>query len=132
MQQRPLLSPRYEPDSDGTGNAGRIPQNGAAQLPVLTQPGLGTTTATVTTITTTGGDWSAGLFESCADGCTCVTGALLPCCLELSLAHQLGESMWLPLLPASALAMRVAFRERFKIRIHGWTLAVVWEALAVK
>ena len=39
--------------------------------PVLTQPGLGTTTTTITTITQTGGDWSTGLFNVCADKTTC-------------------------------------------------------------
>lgn len=42
-----------------------------AELPVLTQPGLGVTTTTVTTITQTGGDWSTGLFDVCDDVSTC-------------------------------------------------------------
>lgn len=41
------------------------------ELPVLTQPGLGVTTTTVTTISQTGGDWSTGLFEVCGDASTC-------------------------------------------------------------
>lgn len=40
--------------------------------PVLTQPGLGTTTTTITTITQTGGDWSSGLFDVCGDKSTCM------------------------------------------------------------
>jgi len=39
--------------------------------PVLTQPGLGVTTTTITTITQTGGDWSTGLFDVCGDKTTC-------------------------------------------------------------
>lgn len=39
--------------------------------PVLTQPGLGITTTTITTITQTGGDWSTGLFNVCGDKTTC-------------------------------------------------------------
>ncbi|KAF5892968.1 PLAC8-like protein 1, partial [Clarias magur] len=87
-----------------------------AEQPVLTQPGLGVTTTTVTSITQTGGDWSTGLFDLCDDVGTCLLGASVPCCLELSLAHQYGECLCLPLLPASTFAMRVAIRERFKIR----------------
>ncbi|KAB5548621.1 hypothetical protein PHYPO_G00057710 [Pangasianodon hypophthalmus] len=87
-----------------------------AELPVLTQPGLGVTTTTVTTITQTGGDWSTGLCDVCDDVSTCLAGAFIPCCLEVSLAHQYGECLCLPLLPASTFAMRVAIRERFKIR----------------
>lgn len=40
--------------------------------PVLTQPGLGSTTTTITTITQTGGDWSSGLFDVCGDMTTCM------------------------------------------------------------
>lgn len=43
----------------------------AMEPPVLTQPGLGVTTTTVTTITQTGGDWSTGLFDVCDDLSTC-------------------------------------------------------------
>lgn len=43
----------------------------AMKLPVLTQPGLGVTTTTVTTITQTGGDWSSSLFNVCGDRTTC-------------------------------------------------------------
>lgn len=39
--------------------------------PVLTQPGLGTTTTTITTITQTGGAWSSSLFDACGDKTTC-------------------------------------------------------------
>lgn len=84
--------------------------------PVLTQPGLGITTSTVTTVTQTGGDWSTGLWDVCSDRNTCVLGALLPCCLDLSLAHQFGESCCLPLLPGSMFALRVGIRERYKIQ----------------
>ncbi|XP_037603521.1 PLAC8-like protein 1 isoform X2 [Sebastes umbrosus] len=87
--------------------------------PVLTQPGLGVTTTTITTITQTGGDWSTGLFDVCGDKTTCVLGALVPCCLDLSLAHQYGECLCMPLLPGSTFAMRVGIRERYKIRDSG-------------
>ncbi|XP_066502781.1 PLAC8-like protein 1 isoform X3 [Hoplias malabaricus] len=104
--QLPLLSsePLME-DSGGRGTRGNgagswSPHNDELELPVLTQPGLGVTTTTVTTITQTGG----------------LMGAFLPCCLDLSLAHQYGECLCLPLLPGSTFAMRVAIRERFKIR----------------
>ncbi|KAI5620261.1 PLAC8-like protein 1 [Silurus asotus] len=86
------------------------------ELPVVTQPGLGLTTTTVTTITQTGGDWSTGLLDVWNDLSTCSVGVFMPCCLDMSLAHQFGECVCLPLLPASTLAMRVAIRERFKIR----------------
>lgn len=43
----------------------------AATDPVLTQPGLGVTTTTITTITQTGGGWSTGLFDVCGDTTTC-------------------------------------------------------------
>ncbi|XP_066502779.1 cornifelin isoform X2 [Hoplias malabaricus] len=122
MQQLPLLSsePLME-DSGGRGTRGNgagswSPHNDELELPVLTQPGLGVTTTTVTTITQTGGDWSTGLFEVCSDSSACLMGAFLPCCLDLSLAHQYGECLCLPLLPGSTFAMRVAIRERFKIR----------------
>ncbi|MBN3302597.1 PL8L1 protein, partial [Amia calva] len=70
-----------------------------ADLPIVTQPGLGVTTTTVTTITQTGGDWSTGLFNVCSDKTICVVGAVSPCCLDLSLANQYGECLFLPLLP---------------------------------
>ncbi|XP_029375443.1 cornifelin homolog B isoform X1 [Echeneis naucrates] len=91
---------------------------------VLTQPGLGVTTTTVTTITQTGGDWSTGLFDICGDKTTCILGALVPCCLDLSLAHQYGECLCLPLLPGSTFALRAGIRERYKIRgsvCEDWT-----------
>lgn len=116
--------------------------------PVLTQPGLGTTTTTITTITQTGGDWSSSLFDACGDKTTCtgpklksqshpncfkwstsqkktalahagILGALVPCCLDLSLAHQFGECLCMPLLPGSTFAMRVGIRERYKIQVSG-------------
>ncbi|XP_044077470.1 uncharacterized protein plac8l1 isoform X2 [Siniperca chuatsi] len=43
----------------------------AATDPVLTQPGLGVTTTTITTITQTGGGWSTGLLDVCGDKTTC-------------------------------------------------------------
>lgn len=137
--------------------------------PILTQPGLGVTTTTITTITQTGGDWSTGLFDICGDKTTCnmntqgshapittlrllfyslcscyvnfvhthiyklwwpvsvlagILGALVPCCLDLSLAHQYGECLCMPLLPGSTFAIRVGIRERYKIQvsvcIHMW------------
>lgn len=44
-------------------------------------------------------------------------GALVPCCLDLSLAHQYGECLCLPLLPGSTFAIRVGIRERYKIQV---------------
>lgn len=49
----------------------------AVTEPVLTQPGLGVTTTTVTTIMQTGGDWSTGLFDVCGDKTTCNTNPQL-------------------------------------------------------
>lgn len=79
MQQQPLLE-----SEDKTREFGKcsldLPATPAecwtswsdgAELPVLTQPGLGVTTSTVTTITQTGGDWSTGLFDVCDDVSTC-------------------------------------------------------------
>lgn len=43
----------------------------AALEPVVTQPGLGITKTTITTITQTGGDWSTGLLDVCRDKTTC-------------------------------------------------------------
>ncbi|XP_068457023.1 PLAC8-like protein 1 isoform X2 [Clinocottus analis] len=106
----------------------------AATDPVLTQPGLGITTTTITTITQTGGDWTTGLFDVCGDKTTCVLGALVPCCLDLSLAHQYGECLCVPLLPGSTFAMRVGIRERYKIRgsvCEDWTTVCCCYPLAV-
>uniref|UniRef100_A0A3P9B120 PLAC8 like 1 n=1 Tax=Maylandia zebra TaxID=106582 RepID=A0A3P9B120_9CICH len=89
----------------------------AALEPVVTQPGLGITKTTITTITQTGGDWSTGLLDVCRDKTTCILGALVPCCLDLSLAHQYGECLCMPLLPGSTFAIRVGIRERYKIRV---------------
>ncbi|XP_071317489.1 PLAC8-like protein 1 isoform X2 [Trachinotus anak] len=100
----------------------------AATDPVLTQPGLGVTTTTITTITQTGGDWSTGLFD------ICILGALVPCCLDLSLAHQYGECLCMPLLPGSTFALRVGIRERYKIRgsaCEDWTTVYCCYPLAV-
>ncbi|XP_056911558.1 cornifelin isoform X3 [Takifugu flavidus] len=103
--------------------------------PVLTQPGLGTTSTTITTITQTGGDWSSSLFDACGDKTTCILGALVPCCLDLSLAHQFGECLCLPLLPGSTFAMRVGIRERYKIQqgsvCEDWTTVYCCYPLAV-
>ncbi|XP_041864898.1 cornifelin homolog A isoform X2 [Melanotaenia boesemani] len=102
--------------------------------PVLTQPGLGVTTTTITTITQTGGDWSTGLFDVCGDKTTCILGALVPCCLDLSLAHQFGECLCMPLLPGSTFAIRVGIRERYKIRgsvCEDWTTVFCCYPLAV-
>ncbi|XP_074529144.1 cornifelin [Halichoeres trimaculatus] len=102
--------------------------------PVLTQPGLGVTTTTITTITQTGGDWSTGLFDICGDKTTCIIGALSPCCLDLSLAHQYGECLCMPLLPGSTFALRVGIRERYKIRgsvCDDWTTVYCCYPLAV-
>ncbi|XP_010869406.1 cornifelin homolog B [Esox lucius] len=121
----------------GTGSAGWNPRgaDGAAtDLPVVTQPGLGVTTTTVTTITQTGGDWSSGLFDVFGDRTTCLLGAFVPCCLDLALAHQYGECLCLPLLPGSTLAMRVGIRERYKIRgsiCEDWTTVYCCYPLAV-
>ncbi|XP_024921779.1 PLAC8-like protein 1 isoform X2 [Cynoglossus semilaevis] len=101
---------------------------------ILTQPGLGVTTTTITTITQTGGGWSTGLFDICEDKTTCVLGALVPCCLDLSLAHQFGECLWLPLLPGSTFGMRVGIRERYKIRgnvCEDWTTVYCCYPLAL-
>lgn len=106
----------------------------AAMDPVLTQPGLGVTKTTITTITQTGGDWSTGLFDVCGDKMTCVLGALVPCCLDLSLAHQYGECLCMPLLPGSTFAIRVGIRERYKIRgsvCEDWTTVYCCYPLAV-
>ncbi|XP_060792519.1 cornifelin homolog B isoform X1 [Neoarius graeffei] len=126
MQQLHLLKSEGQILSDGFGQRSEelhgtqaerwTSWSDGAELPVLTQPGLGVTTTTVTTITQTGGDWSTGLFDVCDDVGTCLVGVCMPCCLEVSLAHQYGECLCLPLLPASTFAMRVAIRERFKIR----------------
>ncbi|KAM9846653.1 PLAC8-like protein 1 isoform 3-T3 [Aulostomus maculatus] len=100
----------------GSEDNWRSDSNPAVKGPVLTQPGLGVTTTTITTITQTGGDWSTGLFDICGDKTTCILGTLVPCCLDLSLAHQYGECLCMPLLPGSTFAMRVGIRERYKIR----------------
>lgn len=46
-----------------------------------------------------------------------ILGTLVPCCLDLCLAHQFGECVCMPLLPGSTFAMRVGIRERYKIRV---------------
>ncbi|KAF3841077.1 hypothetical protein F7725_006939 [Dissostichus mawsoni] len=88
--------------------------------PILTQPGLGITTTTITTITQTGGGWSTGLFNVCGD--------------KTTLAHHYGECLCIPLLPGSTFAMRVGIRERYKIRgsvCEDWTAVCCCYPLAV-
>ncbi|KAI1903035.1 hypothetical protein AGOR_G00023020 [Albula goreensis] len=122
-----------EDDSRPTGSGSQFVPTSETE-PVLTQPGLGVTKTTVTTITQTGGDWSTGLFHVCGDVTTCAIGAFVPCCLDLSLAHQYGECLCLPLLPGSTFAMRVGMRERFKIRgsvCEDWTTVYCCYPLAV-
>lgn len=67
-----MCHPQIQMDSPG-GKDVETNLTGSAtmELPVLTQPGLGETTTTVTTITQTGGDWSTGLFDVCGDTSTC-------------------------------------------------------------
>ncbi|XP_013874449.1 cornifelin homolog A [Austrofundulus limnaeus] len=129
--QKVLSSVSHEEGAEGfTGqNEDNWSSNKASAQtkPVLTQPGLGVTTTTITTVTQTGGDWSSGLFDVCGDKTTCILGALAPCCLDLSLAQQYGECLCMPLLPGSTFAMRVGIRERYKIRgsvCEDWT--TVW------
>ncbi|XP_030292970.1 PLAC8-like protein 1 [Sparus aurata] len=117
--------------SQGNRRSDDVP---AVTEPILTQPGLGITTTTITTITQTGGDWSTGLFDVCRDKTTCFLGALVPCCLDLSLSHQYGECLCMPLLPGSTFAMRVGIRERYKIRgsvCEDWTTVYCCYPLAV-
>ncbi|XP_017276771.1 PLAC8-like protein 1 [Kryptolebias marmoratus] len=130
------LSDEEEAGSSTKQNEDNWRSNKAPALmdPVLTQPGLGITTTTITTITQTGGDWSTGLFDVCGDKTTCILGALVPCCLDLSLAHQYGECLCMPLLPGSTFAMRVGIRERYKIRgsvCEDWTTVYCCYPLAV-
>nr|XP_057943377.1 PLAC8-like protein 1 isoform X1 [Doryrhamphus excisus] len=140
LQWRPLLSgSRFQEKEDGgfpTGSGANWRSN-AVSFPsavALTQPGLGVTTTTVTTITQTGGDWSTGLFDVDADQTTCFIGAVAPCCLDLILAHLYGECLCLPLLPGSTIAMRVALRERYKIQgsiCDDWTTVCCCYSLAM-
>ncbi|KAK2826931.1 hypothetical protein Q7C36_017857 [Tachysurus vachellii] len=142
MQQQLLLKSEDKTQEFGEGGL-ELPATQAerwtswsdgAELPVLTQPGLGVTTTTVTTITQTGGDWSTGLFDVCDDVGTSLVGGFMPCCLDVILAHQYGECWCLPLLPASTFALRVAFRERFKIRgsvCDDWVTVFCCYSLAV-
>lgn len=106
----------HKKDGEVSWGSNRVP---ADTDPVLTQPGLGITTTTITTITQTGGNWSSGLLDVCGDRTTCVLGSVVPCCLDLSLAHHYGECVCLPLLPGSTFALRVGIRERYKIRDSG-------------
>lgn len=74
MQQLPLLRSENETVDFGRRcreHHGPPAWSDGAELPVLTQPGLGVTTTTVTSITQTGGDWSTGLFDVCNDVGTC-------------------------------------------------------------
>uniref|UniRef100_A0A4W5Q7E7 Uncharacterized protein n=1 Tax=Hucho hucho TaxID=62062 RepID=A0A4W5Q7E7_9TELE len=90
-------APGYEEEAGGwdigTGSAGWNPQSAAAamELPVLTQPGLGVTKTTVTTITQTGGDWNSSLFNVCGDGTTCEADTALG--LSHCIAHTLRLSV---------------------------------------
>ncbi|KAJ8266804.1 hypothetical protein GJAV_G00134880 [Gymnothorax javanicus] len=138
LQSRPGEADSFLADeksaSHSTGISRWFPPKAAMELPVMTQPGPGTTTTTVTTITQTGGTWSTGLFNVCGDLQTCAIGAVVPCCLDLSLAHQYGECLCLPLLPGSTFAMRVGIRERFKIQgsvCEDWTAVYCCYPLAV-
>ncbi|KAL2094625.1 hypothetical protein ACEWY4_009344 [Coilia grayii] len=127
-------SPRKESESPTLSAVSVVSPPVTMDCPVLTQPGLGVTTTTVTTITQTGGDWSTGLFNVCGDSTTCLMGAFVPCCLDFSLAHQHGECLCLPMLPGSTLAMRVGIRERFKIRgsvCEDWLAVCMCYPLAV-
>uniref|UniRef100_A0A8C1V202 PLAC8 like 1 n=1 Tax=Cyprinus carpio TaxID=7962 RepID=A0A8C1V202_CYPCA len=130
-----LVDPPIQMDPlDGKDIEANPTDSETMELPVLTQPGLGVTTTTVTTISQTGGDWSTGLFEVCGDASTFLMGAFVPCCLDLSLAHQYGECMCLPLLPGSTFAMRVGIRERYKIRgsvCEDWTTVYCCYPLAL-
>lgn len=130
-----LTTDNSSPQTEEEKPSARLP---VAQMendcPIVTQPGLGVTTTTVTTISQTGGDWSTGLFNVCGDGTTCLMGAFVPCCLDFSLAHQYGECLCLPMLPGSTLAMRVGIRERFKIRgsvCEDWVAVCLCYPLAV-
>uniref|UniRef100_A0A1A7XH58 PLAC8-like 1 n=1 Tax=Iconisemion striatum TaxID=60296 RepID=A0A1A7XH58_9TELE len=120
---------------DSTGNDNRRSYRVPDEMdPVLTQPGLGVTTTTITTITQTGGDWSTSLFDVCGDKTSCILGALMPLCLDLSLAHHYGECLCIPLLPGSTVAMRVGIRERYKIRgsvCEDWTTVCFCYPLAL-
>ncbi|XP_014866315.1 PREDICTED: PLAC8-like protein 1 [Poecilia mexicana] len=101
---------------------------------VVTQPGRGIATTTITTVTQMGGDWSTGLFNVCGDKTTCIIGALVPCYLDLSLAQQFGECLCMPLLPGSTFAIRVGIRERYKIRgsvCEDWSAVYCCYPLAV-
>ncbi|XP_061818549.1 uncharacterized protein [Nerophis lumbriciformis] len=134
-----FLGSRFKEKEDGglpAGSSANGRSNSApfASVVALTQPGLGVTTTTITTITQTGGTWSTGLLDFDADTSTCVVGAVAPCCLDLSLAHQYGESVCLPLLPGSTVAMRVALRERYKIQgniCDDWTAVCCCYSLAL-
>nr|XP_020662116.1 PLAC8-like protein 1 [Pogona vitticeps] len=85
--------------------------------PVTTQPlPTGAIVSSITTIVSTGGNWSTGLFDVCSDKRICVCGALCSPCLECSLASRHGECFCFPLLLGSTLALRVSTRERHKIR----------------
>ncbi|XP_077402352.1 PLAC8-like protein 1 [Vanacampus margaritifer] len=136
VTRQPSLSGFQEKgeQSLSTGSKPNWRSNNAPYAAALTQPGLGVTTTTITTITQSGGDWTSGLFDICGDKWTCIVGALAPCCLDLSLANQYSECFCLPLLPGSTFAMRVALRERYKIRgnmCEDWSAACCCYSLAV-
>ncbi|XP_069002151.1 PLAC8-like protein 1 [Embiotoca jacksoni] len=117
--------------SEDNWRSNKVP---AVMDPILTQPGLGITTTTITTITQTGGDWSTGLFDVCGDKMTCMLGAVAPCCLDLRLAYHYGELLCMSVLPGSTFALRVGIRERYKIRgsvCEDWTTVHCCYPLAV-
>ncbi|KAF7659936.1 hypothetical protein LDENG_00290760 [Lucifuga dentata] len=121
-------------NTTGSDNKWRSNDIRVVTEPFLTQPGLGVTTTTITTITQTGGDWSTGLLDVCGDKTICLLGAFVPCCLDISLAHQYGECLCLPLLPGSTFSLRVGIRERYKIRgsmCEDWTTVYCCYPLAV-
>ncbi|XP_015245354.1 PREDICTED: cornifelin homolog B-like [Cyprinodon variegatus] len=132
----PLMSQDEEEEdlsiqNDDTSRSDKVP---VTIDPVLTQPGPAMATTTITTVTQMGGDWSTGLLDVCGDMTTCILGALVPCFLDLSLAHQYGECLCLSLLPGSTFALRVGIRERYKIRgsvCEDWSAVCCCYPLAV-
>ncbi|KAF7206201.1 PLAC8-like 1 [Nothobranchius furzeri] len=139
VTHQPQMSAAAFPQNEETEVLGSTGNQRSYQVPdemdpVLIQPGLGVTTTTITTVTQTGGDWSTSLFNVCGDKTSCILGALMPVCLDLSLAHHYGECLCIPLLPGSTLAMRVGIRERYKIRgsvCEDWTAVCFCYPLAL-
>ncbi|KAM4726468.1 cornifelin homolog A [Anableps anableps] len=121
----------FNTPNDDTQRSKEVP---VMMNPVVTQPGPGIATTTITTITQIGGDWSTGLLDVCGDKTTCILGTLVPCYLDLSLAQQFGECLCMPLLPGSTFAIRVGIRERYKIRgsvCEDWSTVYCCYPLAV-